>query len=137
MQYDRIDIPDGVVPRAVAPAFQHIVDTYASETNKTASVWRIFGDGDLGWRPHPRSSSVEEVMKHQLLSERRFFGEFLGSPELPAAEVLPAQQTVESYAVRVVQLASRRLPWLSAMSEREWLDTTNFFDVRRERVWVF
>lgn len=76
-------------------------------------------------------------MKHQLLSERRFFGEFLGSPELPAAEVLPAQQTVESYAVRVVQLASRRLPWLSAMSEREWLDTTNFFDVRRERVWVF
>jgi uncharacterized damage-inducible protein DinB len=137
MHYDRVEIPDGEVPRAVAPAFQHIVDTYASETNKTASVWRTFGDGDLGWRPHPRSSSVQEIMKHQLLSERRFFGEFLGSSELPAGEIRPVQQTIDEFAVRLVQLASRRLPWLSAMSEGEWLEATNFFDVRRERVWVF
>jgi hypothetical protein len=53
MHYDRIEIPDEEVPQAVAPAFQHVVDTYASETNKTAPVWRMFADADLGWRPHP------------------------------------------------------------------------------------
>jgi uncharacterized damage-inducible protein DinB len=135
--YDRIDIPDEAVPRAVAPVFQHIVDTYASETNKTASVWRMFVDGDLGWRPHPRSSSVQEIMKHQLLSERRFFGEFLGSLELPAAEILPVQQTIDAFAVRLVELASLRLEWLSGRTEREWLEPTKFFDVQRERVWIF
>ena len=45
-----------------------------------AAVWRGFTDADLGYRPHPRSSTVADILKHQLLSERRFFGEFLGSP---------------------------------------------------------
>ena len=137
MQYDRIDISDRQVPRAVAAAFQHLVDTYASETNKTASVWRMFAAGDLGWRPHPRSSTVEEIMKHQLLSERRFFSEFLGSPEPPATEILPVERTIDGFALRLVQLASARLSWLSGMSESEWLRTTNFCDVQRERIWIF
>lgn len=136
MHYDRIDIPDAEVPRAAA-GFQHALDTYAGETNKTASVWRMFDDGDLGWRPHGRSSSVGEILKHQLLSERRFFGEFLGSPEPPASEVLPASQTVDGFAVRLVQLATPRLHWMSTLREGEWLATTNFFDVQRERIWVF
>jgi uncharacterized damage-inducible protein DinB len=137
MQYEQIYISDSGVPRAVAPVFQHLVDTYASETNKTASVWRAFTGSELVWRPHPRSSTVEEIMKHQLLSERRFFGEFLGSPELAATEILPVQHTIDGFTLRLVQLATARLQWLSAMSEAEWLQTTNFFDVRRERIWVF
>ncbi len=40
MQYDFIAIPDAEIPKAVEPTFQHVVITYASETNKTASVWR-------------------------------------------------------------------------------------------------
>ena len=40
MRYDYIAIPDADVPQAVDPTFQHILATYASETNKTASVWR-------------------------------------------------------------------------------------------------
>ena len=75
MHYEQVAIRD--VPQAASPAYQHLVDTYASETNKTVSVWRTFTDADLVWRPHPSSSTVEEIMKHQLLSERRFFGEFL------------------------------------------------------------
>src|SRR5438094_4462172 len=55
---------------------------------------------EMPFRPHPRSSSVEEIMKHQLLSERRFFGEFLGLPEPPPAQVLPARQTPDDYASR-------------------------------------
>ena len=137
MKYDRVFISDQEVPRSPTPVFQHIVDTYASETNKTASVWQAFTPSDLKWRPHPRSSTVEEIMKHQLLSERRFFAEFLGSAEPAAADVLPVQQTIEAFTVRLVELALARLKWLSALSEEEWLQTTRFFDVERERIWVF
>ena len=137
MQYDHVDILDREVPRAVAPAFQHLVDTYASESNKTASVWRMFADVDLGWRPHPRSSTVEEIMKHQLLSERRFFGEFLGSREPPASEVLPARTDVESFIRRLVQLGASRLAWIAGQDQSEWLRRVRFFDVERERIWVF
>ena len=40
MTYDRVDIPAEVMPRAAEPLIQHLVDTYGSETNKTASIWR-------------------------------------------------------------------------------------------------
>jgi uncharacterized damage-inducible protein DinB len=137
MRYDQIYISNGEMPSAAAPAFQHVVDTYASETNKTASVWRMFTPADLSWRPHPRSSSVQEIMKHQLLSERRFFAEFLGSPEPAATETLPGEQTIDGFTRRLVQLAIARLGWLSRLSEAEWLQAARFFDVERQRIWVF
>jgi uncharacterized damage-inducible protein DinB len=137
MQYESIAIPAREIPKAVAPAFQHIVDTYAGETNKTASVWRSFAPEDLGWRPHPRSTTVEGIFQHQLLSERRFFGEFLGSPEPSAKEILPAEQTVEAYVRRLIELSSARLSWLSSRTESEWLQEVDFFDARRERIWIF
>jgi len=130
-------ISDVSTPRATRPVFQHVLHTYASETNKTASVWRCFTDGDLQWRPHSRSSTVEEILKHQLLSERRFFAEFIGCPELPANEVLPTQAGIESYTDRLLSLAAARLPWLAGLHEAEWLEIRNFFDVRRERIWIF
>ena len=137
MDYDSIDIPAESVPRAAAPIFQHLVDTYSSETNKTAAVWRMFADSDLSWRPHPRSSTVEDILKHQLLSERRFFAEFLGSPEPPAPQILPAASTIEGFSTRLVQLATPRLQWLAALDERGWLEHRSFFDVERERIWIF
>jgi uncharacterized damage-inducible protein DinB len=137
LKYDGVHIPNQQVPPAAATVFQHVVDTYASETNKTASVWKMFTTADLTWRPHPRSSTVGEIMKHQLLSERRFFAEFLGSPEPAPAEVLPAEQTAEGFRLRLVELASARLKWLSTLSEAEWLQVTKFFDVQRERIWIF
>ena len=130
-------ISDVSTPRAAAPVFQHVLDTYASESNKTASVWRAFTDADLPWRPHPRSSTVEDILKHQLLSERRFFAEFLGRPEPRAADVLPSQASIESYTDRLVTLAAARLPWLAGLSEAEWLGPGLFFDVCRERIWIF
>ena len=117
--------------------FRHLVETYESETKKTAAVWRAFTDADLDWRPHPRSSTVAEIMRHQLLSERRFFAEFLSSPEPPAGEILPAQPTTRAFTDRLIELATARLPWLAAQSETEWLVRTKFFDVERERIWIF
>jgi len=126
------------IPRAVVPAFQHALDTYASETNKTADVWNRFEDRHLGYRPHERSTTVEGVFRHQLLSERRFFGEFLGLAELPADEVLPAPPiTVGSATARLVELARQRLPALADKPETWWLTVVPFFDVERQRAWIF
>lgn len=52
------------------PLLQHVIDTYASEVNKVSSVWHQFADGELDYRPHSRSSTVGEIMQHELLSGR-------------------------------------------------------------------
>jgi uncharacterized damage-inducible protein DinB len=125
------------VPRASFPAFQHALDTYASETNKVVSVWRAFSPADMDFRPHPRSAPVQEIMKHQLLSERRFFGEFLGLPEPPADAVLPGNESPAELANRLAALAIPRIGFLAAREESWWLGRVKFFDVERERIWIF
>lgn len=137
MVYTFTAIADGDIPRATLPLLQHILDTYASETNKVISVWRCFSTDDLGYRPHPRSSRVGDIMKHQLLSERRFFGEFLGTPEPPPADVLPPTPSVDAYTQRALELARPRLTFLARCTEEWWLARVPFFDVERERIWIF
>lgn len=137
MAYAYTAIPDSEIPRAPAPIFQHLLDTYASETNKVISVWRAFSVEELPSRPHPRSSTVEDIFKHQLLSERRFFGEFLGLPEPAAAQVLPEGRTPEDYWNRLRELASPRLAFLAEQTSEWWLEIVPFFDVERERIWIF
>ncbi len=134
---DEPAIPESVIPRATLPAFQHALDIYASETNKVASVWRQFSGVDLTYRPHPRSSTVVDILKHQMLSERRFFGEFLGSPEPAPAEVLPLGQSLEDFIQRLVSLAMPRLSFLAARPQDWWFETVPFFEVQRQRVWIF
>jgi uncharacterized damage-inducible protein DinB len=137
MTYAYTAIPDSAIPRAASPLFQHMPDTYASETNKVASVWREFSTDELSFRPHTRSSTVEDIFKHQLLSERRFFGEFLGLPEPPAEEVLPPGQTPADYAERLARLALPRLGFIATQEEAWWLEVVPFFEVERTRVWIF
>jgi uncharacterized damage-inducible protein DinB len=126
-----------LVPSAQVPLLQHALDTYASETQKTASVWNNFQDADLAGRPHPRSMTVHEVLKHQLLSERRFFAEFLDLPEPPAAQALPPTATIASFTGRLLELAHPRLHFLAARDEAWWLTPRSFFDVERQRIWIF
>jgi uncharacterized damage-inducible protein DinB len=139
MQYDRLFIPDSEVPVTAHPVFQHLLDTYVSETNKTASVWSELRDGQLAFRPHTRSMTVREILAHQLLSERRFFAEFVGLDEPPATSVLPPGDApgVAAYRDRYLDLARARLPHLAAGTEGFWLAPVPFFDVTRERIWVF
>jgi len=137
MTYAYTAIPDSAIPRSASPLFQHMLDTYASETNKVASVWREFSPDEVAFRPHPRSSTVQDILKHQLLSERRFFGEFLGLPEPPAEEVLPQGRTPADYAERLARLALPRLGFIATRDEAWWLEVVPFFDVERTRVWVF
>ena len=137
MQYPFTAIAENAVPRARDRLFQHALDTYAGETNKLVSVWVIFADEDLPFRPHPKSSTVEEIMKHELLSQRRFFAEFLGAPEPPGSDVLPAIASVEGYWKRLRDLALPRLAFLADQKGDWWLEEAPFFDVRRERIWIF
>ena len=97
MHYDFIAIPDQDIPRASNPHFQHLLDTYASETDKVISVWRSFAQEDMDFRPHPKSSTVADILKHQLLSERRFFGEFAALlSRLPATCCRISQSSADS-----------------------------------------
>src|SRR5512142_2281323 len=137
MTYDFVAIPDAQVPRAALPLLQHALDTYASETNKTVSLWRTLRDDDLGFRPQERSSTVRDIFRHQLLSERRFFAEFLGLAEPPAAEVLPDPLTIAAATERLAALARPRLAQLAPRDAAWWLSVVPFFDVERQRIWVF
>src|SRR3954463_10157138 len=92
------------IPRGADPADQHLLDVYASEINKTASVWRAFDAATLDFKPHPKSTSVSDVFKHELLSGRRFFGEFLGLPEPEAISVVPDPITVDAAVGRLADL---------------------------------
>src|SRR5689334_4830176 len=137
MQYEDSVINDADVLVASVRVVQHLVKTYASEVNKLNSVWHEFAAEDLAFKPHPRSSSVGEIMEHELLSERRLFGEFLGLPEVPANEVVPADRTPRAFAARMVELSGKRLAFLAAQDENWWLTVVPFFDVERERIWIF
>jgi uncharacterized damage-inducible protein DinB len=136
-RYPTSVIETHTVPAAVDPAYQHLIDVYVSEINKVASVWRLFDDGVLDYRPHPKSMCVRDNFKHELLSSRRFFGEFLGLSEPDASTVVPTPITVEACVARLADLARARLPGLARQQQEWWDRSVTFFDVERPRVWVF
>jgi len=138
MQYEYTAIPEFQVPRAANQIFQHLLDNYASETSKVISVWRQFAPEDMQFKSAERSSSVLDIMKHQLLSERRFFGEFIGLEREPAAAALmPAELTPAAFCRRNEELCKPRLKRLAGREEKWWLEVVPFFDVQRERIWIF
>jgi uncharacterized damage-inducible protein DinB len=140
MHYESVAIPDADVPRVVEPTFQHALDSYASEVNKTASMWRAVPDRLLDFRPHPKVNPVRTILVHQLLSERRFFAEFAGLDEPPVDELLPPGEkpAVQAYIDKYVDQARRRLPQFAAGTIAWWLEERAFFGgLRRQRVWVF
>ncbi len=137
MNYEYVAIPDSEIPRVSLPVFQHMLDTYASETNKVISVWRCFDLPGMAFHPHPKSKAVLDIMKHQLLSERRFFSEFMAVPEPPASEILPIGESPQDYWMRMRELAYPRMSFLAVQSEAWWLEEVTFFDVARQRIWVF
>jgi len=137
MNYEHIAIPESAIPQAFDAGFQHVIDIYVSETNKVASTWRQFADADLEYKPHVKSSTVLAILKHQLLSERRFFAEFLESNEPAADDILPTDNSVEAYTQRFVRLATRRLLFLASRDPEWWTAPAPFFDVDRQHIWIF
>jgi len=140
MHYDWVAIPDAEVPAAADPAFRHVVETYASETNKTVAMWRAIPDALLNFRPHEKCDTIRTILVHQLLSERRFFAQFVGTQEPPVDQLLPAgdNPVVAAYIDKYVWLARLRLPQFAAADAKWWLDERPFFGaLRRQRIWIF
>jgi hypothetical protein len=61
MNYRFTAIPDEDVPKATDPLFQHLVVTYASETNKTASMWRAIPDDFLDFKPQEKVNTIRAI----------------------------------------------------------------------------
>lgn len=139
MQYPHHYLAETALPPMRVPLLRHLVETYLSETNKTAAVWSELRDDQLEFAAHRRSSTVRQILVHQILSERRFFAEFIGLAEPPVETLLPPETTagVRAYIERLVALAGARVPALAAGDEAFWQAEVPFFDVRRERIWVF
>ena len=140
MHYEFIAIPNDQVPQAADPLFEHLVTTYASETNKTASLWRAIPDDLLDYRPHEKTNSIRAILVHQILSERRFFAQFVGTEEPPVDGLLPPGENpaVQVYLDRYVSLARRRLPQLADATIEWWLTEVPFFGgLKRQRIWTF
>ena len=129
MKYDFIAIPDADLPQAVEPTFQHVVTTYASEANKTVGVWRAVPDNLLDFKPHEKTNPIRTILVHQLLSERRFFAQFVGTEEPPVEELLPPGEkpVVQAYIEKYILLVKRRLPQLRAGRRRLVAGITAFF----------
>ena len=140
MRYEHVAIPDQEVPQAADPLFQHIVVSYASETNKTISIWRAVPDNVLDFKPHEKTNTIRIIMVHQILSERRFFAQFVGTEEPLVEELLPTgdNPSASAYIEKYLWLAKRRLPQFAAATAEWWLKPVPFFDgLQRERIWVF
>jgi uncharacterized damage-inducible protein DinB len=140
MQYESVAIPDDQVPQAADPLFQHLTTTYASEANKTASVWPAIPEDLPDYRPHEQTNTIRAILVHQILSERRFFAQFVGIEEPPVEGLLPPGEhpAVSAYLDQYVRLARRRLPQLAAASAGWWLEERPFFGgLKRQRIWTF
>lgn len=140
MIYDYVAIADDEIPTAEDPVFQHVLTTYVSESNKTASMWKAIPDACLEFRPHEKTNTIRTILLHQLLSERRFFGQFVGTEEPPVDQLLPPgeQPTVEEYIDKYVTLCRRRLPQFAQGTQQWWLESRPFFGgLERERIWIF
>ena len=140
MHYDYTAIPDSEIPQAVDSTYQHAVTIYASEANKTVSMWRAVPNDLLDFKPHEKTNTIRTILVHQLLSERRFFAQFVGTEEQPVEQLLPAGEkpVVLEYIDKYVWMVRLRLPQLAKGTAAWWLESRPFFGgLQRERIWVF
>jgi uncharacterized damage-inducible protein DinB len=114
-----------------------LVETYATERVKVASVWSEFREEEMEFRPRendPRGRSVHEHMVHQCVSEDLWFRSMLeidvGAPPLPK------QETRTEFVRRYLQDSGKRLAELAQKEEIWWEMETRFFDVGRSVAWV-
>src|SRR3954466_13573770 len=129
MRYEYVAIPDEDVPDAADPTFRHLVTTYAGETNKTVSMWRAIPDDLPDYKPHEKTNTIRAILAHQILSERRFFAQFVGTEEPPVESLLPPGEApaVAAYIDRYAALARARLPQLAGATAGWWLEERSFF----------
>jgi uncharacterized damage-inducible protein DinB len=117
--------------------YSFLIETYETERLKVLSVWSMFGDEDLPFRPHPsdrRGRSVREQMVHQCASEENWFRGMLGIEV--GARPLPEAETRLGFLQQYAQDSARRLQALRGQGEEWWEEVRSFFGVPRPRTWI-
>lgn len=117
--------------------FAFLADTYATEIEKTLSVWCMAGEDDLRVRPRAgdrRGRTLREHMVHQCVSEDGWFASMLGVAV--TGDVLPADETRDAFVAVYAAAAAQRLAALRAQDDAWWTGEVAFFDARRSRAWV-
>ena len=117
--------------------YQFLIDTYETERLKVLSVWSMFSDEHLPFRPHPtdrRGRSVHEQMVHQCVSEDFWFRTMLGIDV--HAPPLPEEEARLGFVLRYAADSGERLEALRSKDEAWWEQDTQFFDIVRSRAWV-
>ena len=117
--------------------YTFLIDTYETERLKTLSMWSMFRDGDMEFRPHPtdrRGRSVRELMVHQCVSENlwflNIFGIDVGAPPLPTPE------TRMAFLATYAEDSGKRLEVLKDKDNAWWEESVSFFGATRSRAWV-
>ncbi len=117
--------------------YQFLIDTYDTERLKVLSVWSLFRDEDLPFRPHPqdrRGRSVHEQMVHQCVSEDLWFRTMLGIDV--KAPPLPEREARLEFIRRYAEDSGKRLQALESKDEAWWEEDTRFFEITRSHAWV-
>jgi uncharacterized damage-inducible protein DinB len=117
--------------------YQFLVETYETERLKVLSVWSMFHDEDLAFRPHPRDKrgrSVREQMVHQCLSENYWFVNMFAIDA--GAPPLPAEENRLAFIHRYAEDSARRLEILRTKVEAWWEEAASFFGQPRSRAWI-
>jgi uncharacterized damage-inducible protein DinB len=114
--------------------YDFLLDTYETERLKTLTVWSMFADAELSFRPAPLARTPHEHMVHQCVSENAWMSDMLGiDTGLPA---LPASETRLDFLRHYATASERRLALLRQQREEWFGGLTTFFDVTRSRSWV-
>ena len=117
--------------------YAFLIDTYETERLKVLSVWSMFAEEDLAFRPHSsdrRGRSVREQMVHQCVSEENWFRGLLGIDV--GARPLPEGETRLAFLHQYAQDSARRLLALRGQGEDWWEEVRPFFEVPRPRTWI-
>jgi uncharacterized damage-inducible protein DinB len=126
-----------MMSQPVSRRYAFLVETYETEILKVLSVWAMFRDEDLPFRPHAtdrRGRSVLEQMVHQSVSENLWFETMLGISV--TENPLPTTETRGAFIELYAENASRRLQELGTRSDAWWEEDASFFEVVRSRTWI-
>jgi hypothetical protein len=102
-------------------------------------MWRAIPDELLDYKPHEKVNIIRAILVHRILSERRFFAQFVGTEEPPVEGLLPSGERppVQAYLDRYVGLARLRMPLLAQAMAGWWLTEIPFFGgLKRQRIWT-
>jgi len=114
--------------------YSFLTDTYSTERQKILSVWAMFRDAEMSWKPEARGRTVQEQMVHQCVSEDTWMKKFFGIPvSMPPLHALERRADfMQTYAAA----SKERLERLQSMKESWFEEEVDFFDVKRSRAWV-